>query len=429
MTNDKNFFQTAGSQVLAELSKTPYENEAVLQKALADAPEVIAGFTTTGDEPTRLLLIKKEMTIPAADNSGTLRVDHLYADATGVPVLVEVKRSTDLRLRREVVAQMLDYAASAAQEWPAEVIRDSLEQRAGLHKSVDELLSENEIPMTADVLISTITDNLSVGKIRMMFVADEITESLRRIIEFLNMQMSPAEVLGVEVPQYVGTEGTAYVPRLVGRTAAARSKKIAAGSGQPWDRDLFLDTARARCSDEQYELIVELLDQVFAANGRVVWGQGSQPGFGAWYEADGQQLGLWNLRAPGETANSQGRIEFRFSDLVKTRGFDCADSASAELEQIPGAHDRIAHSWRSNATPMSGSARPAGCNGLARLLPWRRACATSATRSSRPSGSAAKLSTERSTSQHSADSFTIQPTSLYEAIRGSRKIANRYARP
>jgi hypothetical protein len=64
-----------------------------------------------------------------------------------------------------------------------------------------------------------------------------------------------------------------------------------AGGGQPWDRDLFLETARARCSDEQYELIVKLLDQVLAAHGRVVWGQGSQPGFGAWYEVDGHNSG------------------------------------------------------------------------------------------------------------------------------------------
>jgi hypothetical protein len=341
MTNDKIFFQTAGSQVLAELSKSPYPNEADLQKALADAPEVIAGFTTTGDEPTRLLLIKKEMALPAADSSGTMRIDHLYADESGVPVLVEVKRSSDLRLRREVVAQMLDYAASAAQEWPAEVIRQALEERAGTDRSVDELLDEHGIPMSADMLVSTIADNLTAGRIRMMFVADEIPESLRRIIEFLNIQMNPAEVLGVEVPQYVGKEGTAYVPRLVGRTAAARSKKIAAGGGQAWDRDLFLETAQARCSAQEYEIITKLIDHVLTAHGRVVWGQGTQPGFGAWYNVDGQQLGLWNLRAPAETANSQARIEFRFTDLVKARGLSCADSAAAELEQIPGAHDRI----------------------------------------------------------------------------------------
>ena len=341
MTKEKIFFQTTGSKVLAELTKTPYPGEAVLQKALADAPEVIAGFSTTGDEPARLLLIKREMAVPAADNPGTLRIDHLYVDATGVPVLVEVKRSTDTRLRREVVAQMLDYAASAAQEWSPEAIRAALEEQAGPDKSIDEFLEKHEFPMTGDTLISAITDKLAAGEIRMIFVADEIPESLRRIIEFLNLQMSPAEVLGVEVPQYVGKEGTAYVPTLVGRTTAARSKKITASGGRPWDRDRFLETARDRCDDMEYDIIVKLLDAITAAQGRVVWGQGSQPGFGAWYDVDGQQLGLWNLRAPGETPGSHGRIEFRFSDLIKTRGESCVDSAAAELEEITDASDRI----------------------------------------------------------------------------------------
>jgi hypothetical protein len=33
-------------------------------------------------------------------------------DEAGVPTLVEVKRSSDTRARREVVARMLDYAAN-----------------------------------------------------------------------------------------------------------------------------------------------------------------------------------------------------------------------------------------------------------------------------------------------------------------------------
>ena len=341
MTKEKIFFQTAGSKALAELTRTPYPDEAVLQKALADAPEVIAGFTTTEDEPTRLLLIKREMPLPAVDNSGVLRIDHLYADTTGVPVLVEVKQSTDTRLRREVVAQMLDYAASAAQEWSPEVIRAALEERAGPDKSIDQFLEEQSFPMMGDALISAITDKLAAGEIRMIFVADEIPESLRRIIEFLNLQMSPAEVLGVEVPQYVGKEGTAYVPTLVGRTAAARSRKITSSGGTPWDRDRFLEIVRDRCDGQEYNIIAKLLERVLAVHGRVVWGQGSQPGFGAWYDVDGQQLGLWNLRAPGETPGSHARVEFRFSDLLKTRGTECVDSAAAELEQIPSAHDRI----------------------------------------------------------------------------------------
>jgi hypothetical protein len=38
----------------------------------------------------------------------------------------------------------------------------------------------------------------------MLFVADEIPVELRRIVEFLNSQMNRAEVLAVEIKQFVG---------------------------------------------------------------------------------------------------------------------------------------------------------------------------------------------------------------------------------
>jgi len=41
--------------------------------------------------------------------------------------------------------------------------------------------------------------NLQAGRIRLLFVADRIPGELRRIIEFLNQQMDPAEVLAVEI--------------------------------------------------------------------------------------------------------------------------------------------------------------------------------------------------------------------------------------
>ena len=37
-------------------------------------------------------------------------LDHLFVSRTGIPVLIEVKRASDTRLRREVVGQLLDYA-------------------------------------------------------------------------------------------------------------------------------------------------------------------------------------------------------------------------------------------------------------------------------------------------------------------------------
>lgn len=54
-----------------------------------------------------------------------------------------------------------------------------------------------------------------------------IPEELKRITEFLNEQMTPAEVLAVEVKQYksAGHPGTVLVPTVYGRTATASVKQ------------------------------------------------------------------------------------------------------------------------------------------------------------------------------------------------------------
>lgn len=37
-------------------------------------------------------------------------MDHLFVDQDAIPTLVEVKRSSDTRIRREVVGQLLEYS-------------------------------------------------------------------------------------------------------------------------------------------------------------------------------------------------------------------------------------------------------------------------------------------------------------------------------
>jgi hypothetical protein len=78
--------------------------------------------------------------------------------------------------------------------------------------------------------------NLQAGRVRLVFVADEIPLELRRVIEFLNGQMDPAEVLAVEVKQYIG-EGKmkTLVPRLIGQTVKggnARTPSIGRDKGR-----------------------------------------------------------------------------------------------------------------------------------------------------------------------------------------------------
>lgn len=90
--------------------EAPYEAEEVLQGLLPDYPNLLTG--DRDDEPRRRwLLVQRELGIAGEeDGSDRWTLDHLFLDQDGVPTLVEVKRSLDTRLRREVVEQLLDYA-------------------------------------------------------------------------------------------------------------------------------------------------------------------------------------------------------------------------------------------------------------------------------------------------------------------------------
>jgi hypothetical protein len=59
----------------------------------------------------------------------------------------------------------------------------------------------------------------------MLFVADRIPAELRRIVEFLNEQMDPAEVLALELRQFQGEGLRTIVPMLYGQTEGAQQKK------------------------------------------------------------------------------------------------------------------------------------------------------------------------------------------------------------
>lgn len=72
-------------------------------------------------------------------------------------------------------------------------------------------------------------DSLRAGRVRMVFVSDEISRELARVVEFLNGQMSPADVLAIEIKQYLGADGVkTLVPRVVGQ----RTREVGGSSAR-----------------------------------------------------------------------------------------------------------------------------------------------------------------------------------------------------
>ena len=193
-----------------------------LQALIAQYPELI------GDSDGELLLIEREHGI--ADNQdGAARwsLDHLFVTRNATPVLVEVKRAADTRIRREVVGQMLDYAANGVAFWPAGAIAARYEATCtsrGLDP-VDDLnafLGDEHEPTE---FWAQVDANFRGGRIKLVFVADEIPGELARIVEFLNDQMT-ADVRAVELRYYEGPDGVrTLLPRVIGETERSRAQK------------------------------------------------------------------------------------------------------------------------------------------------------------------------------------------------------------
>lgn len=223
-------FHIDGDGDLVSMVPTPYEYESVLQELLETHPDLLAGGQMTPEAPRRWLLMRREQAVPdREDSSGRWSVDHLFVDQDAVPTLVEVKRSSDTRIRREVVGQMLDYAANGVRYWPLGDLRSSLmntQKEMGHDPEAEVRRLLDDPTATVDDFFVAIADNLRAGRIRMVFVADVIPDELMRITEFLNEQMNPAQVFAVEVKQYraQGYPGTVIVPAVYGRTAAASLK-------------------------------------------------------------------------------------------------------------------------------------------------------------------------------------------------------------
>lgn len=216
---------------LRELVEEGFASEDFLQRLLADHPHLLAGDQMDEQNPRRWLLVCREAGIPDREEGpDRWSLDHLFLDQEGVPTLVEVKRASDTRLRREVLGQMLDYAANCLAYWPVERLQ-ALYEAECVRRGVDaeERLREVLDDQAADIesFWQRVKTNLEAKRIRMVFVADEIPPEVRRIVEFLNEQMDPAEVLAVAIRQYVGDVATSTacltIPSRSGPTASWRS--------------------------------------------------------------------------------------------------------------------------------------------------------------------------------------------------------------
>ncbi|MBE9145546.1 hypothetical protein [Planktothrix mougeotii] len=309
---------------LVELMEQPYDSEDQIQELLETYPNLLAGDEVDRVTSRRWLLIARDITIPAEEDDGSRwSVDHLFLDQDSIPTIVVVKRSRNAEGRQKMIGQMLDYAANLALYWPIESIiaqfeANCREQGRDPEQVFEEFLGSD---LNEDGFWQKVRTNLQAGKLRLVFVADDIANPLRRVVEFLNKQTDLVEVLALEIKQYVSQEGLkTLVPRLIGQTAEAQQKKLSAmGERRRWDEVSFFEEFQVRRGGDEAEMAEEIHNWAKRQEPEVIiqWGTGDlYGGFTALLQSKGRKpLKLF-------TVDISGRLEISSNKYGSQPPFD-----------------------------------------------------------------------------------------------------------
>lgn len=326
------------------------DEERELQLILEKNPDLLPGDQINPKETRRWLLIKREMPVPDPHTgSDRWSIDFFFVDQDATPTFVECKRFADTRSRREVIGQMLEYAANGHYYWTKEIIRNFAEEAAKqkdltLEDALRSLRLTNDEPV--DVFFECVQQNLREGKLRLVFFLEESPTELRSIVDFLNKQMERSEVLLVEARQYSLNGTRVVVPTLFGYTEEARQAKrtitaATAASRKKWDKGSFFADACVKLTDAETKALETLYEQCLSLGCDISWGSGVISG-----SFNVKELSICPRSLL--TVSSNGELWLNFPWL---NGSEIADRARERLKELAGQQvglqipSNYAHKW------------------------------------------------------------------------------------
>lgn len=216
--------------------------------------------------------------------------DLLYVDETGLMTVVETKLKRNPESRREVVAQILEYAAAACQ-WSKEDVEAKAATFFGSKNCPRELRGltldgavqgflrksgREADDFDYSTFIDTLVTNLEDGRIRLIIVVDEFRPPLLRTVEFVNKYSGHYEMYLFQLKRFFdkASRTDIFIPSIFGRVPGQKRKQRktwsweAYGSTSQWDH---VDLALARTLTEKLELVTRKLDPDYEIRFHETW--------------------------------------------------------------------------------------------------------------------------------------------------------------
>jgi hypothetical protein len=206
-------------------------DEGWLQKLIFRFPQLLPVHEI---EPgfSRIVPVCLELPTPA----GT--VDNLYVTENGDLIIAECKLWRNPEARREVVAQLIDYAHGMS-SWTYADLEDAVRRSSSVDKSepptsLYELIEEAGEIDEAD-FVDAVSRNLRLGRMLLLIVGDGIREGVESLSSFLQLHAGFHFTLGiVEMPVFrLPSNGWIVHPRVLARTVNIERGIVKVADGHP----------------------------------------------------------------------------------------------------------------------------------------------------------------------------------------------------
>ena len=216
--------------------------------------------------------------------------DILYVDQNGLLTVVETKLGRNSEARREVVGQILEYAAQMSAWTGADVERQAerfFASHIGPEEYWDRTLEkvlETFLQATGDApaqfsyedFLQRVQSNIERGHFRLVIAIDEPPKPLLKTVEFVNRFSGRFEMYLVQLKRFrdVAREQNIFVPALFGKAATTRLSP----TGSRWDESKFLEHLATGSDPQTVEYVTDMYHRFAEWVDEGVWGTGTTMG-------------------------------------------------------------------------------------------------------------------------------------------------------
>ncbi|HTC70728.1 MAG TPA: hypothetical protein VK662_14255 [Acidothermaceae bacterium] len=293
---------------------------------MADSPDLLTGVP---------LATVDEFWIP-----GIGSVDIVGVGPDGSITIVECKLRANPEIRREVVGQVLAYAGGLWKMSYDDFAAGWAARSHGKGTLAEMVAAASAQEIVDDELRLAVSACLAAGTFSLIIAVDEITEELKRVVEYLNIATrADVTVLAMELQYLKDGPLEILIPRTYGQSLG-EAKRSASTTGVKWDLESFGREVE-KLSDADRSVIGRLLEHGKTYGDHPWFGEAQTPGMSYYYRVNGQRVSLFQiyLKSTGPTvAVSVGGVA-----SAKTLGPQRALEFLSGLRAIPEIAPSVAH--------------------------------------------------------------------------------------